>query len=143
MRASIETSPPNSMLIYVSHCRFRQTAHFGNDGPARVRRVRVAASTLRQRVGGDSAGRVSSQSPHHTDGARCEGDRHREMPRWRLVDAVLGEDAEPSFGGVVSSEPGSPAQYWHTDSPHEAPEHRVACGLLFVPQKRLFREHTL
>ena len=49
-----------------------------------------------------------------------------EMPWWPLVAAVLGEDAEPSFSGVVSSEPGSPAQFWHTDSPHEAPEHRAA-----------------
>ncbi|MEJ2171303.1 MAG: phytanoyl-CoA dioxygenase family protein [Woeseiaceae bacterium] len=49
-----------------------------------------------------------------------------EMPWWWLISAVLGEDAEHSFSGVVSSEPGSPAQYWHTDSPHEAPEHRPA-----------------
>ncbi|MGB5131165.1 MAG: phytanoyl-CoA dioxygenase family protein [Steroidobacteraceae bacterium] len=51
---------------------------------------------------------------------------NRKMPWWPLVAAVLGEDAEPSFSGVVTSEPGSPAQYWHTDSPHEAPEHRAA-----------------
>ena len=50
----------------------------------------------------------------------------RKMPWWPLVAAVLGEDAEPSFSGVVSSEPGSPAQHWHIDSPHEAPEHRPA-----------------
>ena len=50
----------------------------------------------------------------------------RKMPWWPLVAAVLGEDAEPSFSGVVSSDPGSPAQYWHIDSPHEAPEHRPA-----------------
>ena len=49
-----------------------------------------------------------------------------KMPWWPLVAAVLGEDAEPSFSGVVSSEPGSPAQHWHIDSPHEAPEHRPA-----------------
>ena len=50
----------------------------------------------------------------------------QDMPWWPLVAAVLGEDAEPSFSGVVSSEPGSPAQCWHTDSPHEASEHRPA-----------------
>lgn len=50
----------------------------------------------------------------------------KQMPWWPLVAAVLGEDAEHSFSGVVSSEPGSPAQHWHTDSPHEAPEHRPA-----------------
>ncbi len=50
----------------------------------------------------------------------------REMPWWPLVTAVLGEDAEHSFSGVVSSDPDSPAQYWHADSPHVAPEHRAA-----------------
>ncbi len=50
----------------------------------------------------------------------------REMPWWPLVAAVLGEDAEHAFSGVVSSEPGSPAQYWHTDSPHLAAAHRAA-----------------
>lgn len=50
----------------------------------------------------------------------------RKMPWWPLVSAVLGKDAEPSFSGVVSSEPGSPAQHWHIDSPHEVPEHRPA-----------------
>lgn len=50
----------------------------------------------------------------------------REMPWWGSVAAVLGEDAEHSFSGVVSSDPGSPSQYWHTDSPHVAPEHRGA-----------------
>lgn len=49
-----------------------------------------------------------------------------EMP-WRpIVAAVLGEDSEHSFSGVVSSDPGSPAQYWHADSPHVSPEHREA-----------------
>jgi hypothetical protein len=50
----------------------------------------------------------------------------RKMPWWPLVAAVLGEDAEHSFSGVVSSEPGNPDQHWHIDSPHEAPEHRPA-----------------
>jgi len=49
-----------------------------------------------------------------------------EMP-WRpLVAAVLGADSEHSFSGVVSSDPGSPAQYWHADPPHVSPEHREA-----------------
>lgn len=50
----------------------------------------------------------------------------QQMPWWPLVAAVLGDDAEHSFSGVVSSEPGSPAQFWHTDSPHEATAHRAA-----------------
>ena len=47
-----------------------------------------------------------------------------ELPWWRVVVAILGEDAEHSFSGVVFSEPQSPAQYWHIDSPHLAVEHR-------------------
>ena len=43
-----------------------------------------------------------------------------------LVRAVLGPDARPSFCGVVFSRPGSPAQQWHIDSPHEAAEPRPA-----------------
>lgn len=46
-----------------------------------------------------------------------------EFPWSGLVAAVLGADAEHSFSGVVFSDPGSPAQYWHTDSPHIAAEH--------------------
>lgn len=49
----------------------------------------------------------------------------RQMPWWPLIAAVLGDDAEHSFSGVVSSEPDSPAQFWHTDSPHISREH---CG---------------
>lgn len=48
----------------------------------------------------------------------------RQMPWWPLIAGTLGDDAEHSFSGVVSSEPGSPAQHWHIDSPHEAVEHR-------------------
>jgi len=36
---------------------------------------------------------------------------------------VLGEDAEHSFSGVVYSDPGSPAQCWHIDSPHVSADH--------------------
>jgi hypothetical protein len=50
----------------------------------------------------------------------------RDMPWWPLVTTVLGTDAEHSFSGVVSSEPGSPAQHWHTDSPHVASQHLAA-----------------
>jgi hypothetical protein len=50
----------------------------------------------------------------------------RDMPWWGLVSAILGEDAEHSFSGVVSSDPGSPPQHWHTDSPHVARDHLPA-----------------
>jgi hypothetical protein len=53
----------------------------------------------------------------------------RDLPWWPLIAAVLGEDAEHSFSGVVSSEPGSPAQHWHIDSPHEASQHLPAHAL--------------
>ena len=36
---------------------------------------------------------------------------------------ALGGDASPSFCGVVFSRPGSPAQQWHIDSPHESDAH--------------------
>ena len=42
----------------------------------------------------------------------------KQVPWWPLVAMVLGDDAEHSFSGIVFSDPGSPAQYWHIDSPH-------------------------
>ena len=53
----------------------------------------------------------------------------KELPWWPLVAAVLGNDAEHSFSGVVFSEPGSPAQCWHIDSPHVHAEHHAAHAL--------------
>lgn len=52
------------------------------------------------------------------------GVEHRDMPWWPLVATVLGEDAEVPYSGVVASDPGSPSQHWHTDSPHVAADHR-------------------
>lgn len=52
-----------------------------------------------------------------------------KLPWWPLVAAVLGEDAEHSFSGVVFSDPGSTAQCWHIDSPHLAAEHRMPHAL--------------
>ena len=51
------------------------------------------------------------------------GVEDRALPWWPLIAAVLGEDAEHSFSGVVYSEPGSPAQCWHIDSPHVSADH--------------------
>lgn len=50
----------------------------------------------------------------------------RNFPWWPLVTRVLGEDVEHSFSGVVYSDPGTPAQEWHIDSPHESAEHMPA-----------------
>ena len=47
----------------------------------------------------------------------------RALPWWPLITAVLGEDAKHSFSGVVYSDPGSPAQCWHIDSPHVSADH--------------------
>ena len=55
-----------------------------------------------------------------------QGSTAPEVPWLGLVRAVLGPDATPSFCGVVFSRPGSPAQQWHIDSPHEAAVARPA-----------------
>jgi hypothetical protein len=56
----------------------------------------------------------------------AEGSMAEGVPWLHLVRAVLGPEARPSFCGVVFSRPGSPAQQWHIDSPHEAAEPRAA-----------------
>jgi hypothetical protein len=55
-----------------------------------------------------------------------QGSIGSDVPWLGMVRAVLGADARPSFCGVVFSRPGSPAQQWHIDSPHEAAEQRAA-----------------
>jgi hypothetical protein len=55
-----------------------------------------------------------------------QGSTASEVPWVKHVRAVLGLDARPSFCGVVFSRPGSPAQQWHIDSPHESAEARPA-----------------
>jgi len=47
----------------------------------------------------------------------------RALPWWPLIAAVLGDNAEHSFSGVVYSDPGTPAQCWHIDSPHVSSDH--------------------
>ena len=56
----------------------------------------------------------------------AQGSTAPEVPWLELIRAVLGPAARPSFCGVVFSRPGSPAQHWHIDSPHEAAEERPA-----------------
>jgi len=56
----------------------------------------------------------------------AQGSTAPGVPWLGLVQAVLGPKAQPSFCGVVFSRPGSPAQQWHIDSPHEAAEARPA-----------------
>jgi hypothetical protein len=57
------------------------------------------------------------------------GTDDRSLPWWPLVSQVLGDNAEHSFSGVVFSEPDSPAQQWHIDSPHVDACHRPAHAL--------------
>ena len=56
----------------------------------------------------------------------AQGSIAADVPWLGPVRSVLGSDARPSFCGVVFSRPGSPAQQWHIDSPHEAAEPRTA-----------------
>jgi hypothetical protein len=56
----------------------------------------------------------------------AQGSTAPDVPWLEVVRSALGPDARPSFCGVVFSRPGSPAQQWHIDSPHEAVEHRPA-----------------
>jgi hypothetical protein len=58
-----------------------------------------------------------------------EGSSSAHVPWLPLVRAVLGPKAKPSFCGVVFSRPGSPAQQWHIDSPHEGTDTRPAHAL--------------
>ena len=58
-----------------------------------------------------------------------EGSLSPALPWLDMVHAVLGPEARPAFCGVVFSRPGSPAQQWHIDSPHEGPDFRPAHAL--------------
>ncbi|NIR31959.1 MAG: phytanoyl-CoA dioxygenase family protein [Gammaproteobacteria bacterium] len=100
------------------------------------RRIREVKAVLGAReIGiGSAAGydEIVQRSPGRWDvpiSPQQFGTSVTELPWWPLVAAVLGEDAEHSFSGVVFSEPGSPAQYWHIDSPHLDSEHRPAHAL--------------
>jgi len=54
------------------------------------------------------------------------------FPWWPLVEIILGRDAEHSFSGVVYSDPDTPSQEWHIDSPHESAEHLPAHAMNVV-----------
>ncbi len=54
------------------------------------------------------------------------GIEHDAMPWWPLIESVLGADAELWLCGVIASDPGSSDQFWHSDSPHETPDHLPA-----------------
>lgn len=57
------------------------------------------------------------------------GVEDQSLPWWPLITDTLGADAEHAFSGVVYSDPGSPAQFWHIDSPHVTAEHQMPHAL--------------
>lgn len=99
----------------------------------RISEVRSALGSREMGIGSAAGYReIVQRSPGRWDlpiSLRRFGTTNQEMPWWPLVTDVLGGDAEHSFSGVVFSEPGSPAQCWHIDSPHIHPEHRAAHAL--------------
>ena len=100
------------------------------------RGVRAARKALGDRdIGiGSAAGftEIVQRSPGRWDvpiDAEEFGLDHNRLPWWPVIESVLGADAEPWVCGVVSSEPGSPDQFWHSDSPHETRDHGPANAL--------------
>lgn len=99
----------------------------------RVHEVQVALGTREIGIGSaEGYDEIVQRSPGRWDvpiTPQRFGFDERELPWSQLVAAVLGADAEHSFSGVVFSDPASPAQYWHTDSPHVTSEHRAPHAL--------------
>ena len=100
------------------------------------RRIREVWAALGEReIGiGSAAGydEIVQRSPGRWDlpiSPERFGTTSRQMPWWPLVAQILGDDAEHSFSGVVFSEPGSPEQFWHIDSPHQDARHLPAHAL--------------
>lgn len=99
----------------------------------RIERVRTALGSRETGIG-SAAGYIEivQRSRGRWDlpiSPRRFGIRDEDLPWWPLVTAILGQGAEHSFSGVVYSEPASPAQCWHIDSPHIAGEHLEAHAL--------------
>jgi len=67
-----------------------------------------------------------------------QGSVAQGVPWLELVLAILVPSAAPSFCGVVFSDPGSPAQQWHIDSPVR--QHAVcAAKLITLPLRPSLR----
>ena len=75
-----------------------------------------------------SAGRydVSSQFSEFKHKDRDMSSSSHLEPIESIVAAILGDDHEPAFCGVVYSEPGSADQQWHADSLHVESTHQEA-----------------
>eukprot|EP00929_Paragymnodinium_shiwhaense_P015269 TRINITY_DN123331_c0_g1_i1.p1 TRINITY_DN123331_c0_g1~~TRINITY_DN123331_c0_g1_i1.p1 ORF type:complete len:263 (-),score=9.01 TRINITY_DN123331_c0_g1_i1:8-796(-) len=103
---------------------------------SRAHRVMTALGSKPIGIGSkDGYHELVQRSPNRFDVPLSEADtvalwsEDRKPPWMEFVRDVLGPDAKQSFAGVVFSKPGSPAQQWHIDSPHEGEEHRPAHAL--------------
>ena len=120
-------------LLVEGLCDSKFVAHLL--GVSRVRSGEVIEALGTQTIGiGSAAGfdEVVQRSPGRWDIPISPdefGVDERDLPWWPLIAAVLGGDAEHSFSGVVYSDPGSPAQHWHIDSPHVSADHLPAHAL--------------
>ena len=114
-------------LLVEGLCDCKFVAHLLEVSRDRSGEVMAALGT--QKIGiGSAAGfdEVVQRSPGRWDIPISPdefGVDEHALPWWPLITAVLGEDAEHSFSGVVYSDPGSPAQCWHIDSPHVSADH--------------------
>ena len=97
-------------------------AHLGEDGQ---KEMGVGSAAGFDEVCQRSPGRFDVPiAPGAFDfGGGESGLAERGGPWWPYVAELLGSDAEHSFAGVVFSQPGSPSQEWHTDSPHLSATH--------------------
>ena len=117
----------DGFLLVAGFCDHKFVAHLLETSLSRSDEVMAALGS--QTIGiGSAAGfdEVVQRSPGRWDipisPAELAVDE-RALPWWPLVVALLGDDAEHSFSGVVYSEPGSPSQCWHIDSPHVSADH--------------------
>ncbi len=118
----------DGFVVLVGMCEASFVTHLLDVALERSREVTEALGSRTIGVG-SAAGfvEVVQRSPGRWDipiSLREFGVEDQSLPWWPLVADTLGTDAEHSFSGVVYSDPGSPAQCWHIDSPHVAPEHR-------------------
>ena len=133
MKGALEQLVLEGFVVLDGLCGEALLARLLDVSLGRSREVRAALGSREVGIG-SAAGfiEIVQRSPGRWDipiSPEEFGVEDRALPWWPLVTAALGEDAEHSFSGVVYSEPGSPAQYWHIDSPHEAAQHRPAHAL--------------
>jgi hypothetical protein len=118
----------DGFVLLVGICEVELTTRLLEVSRERSRAVTQALGT--QTIGiGSAAGfhEIVQRSPGRWDIPVSPADfgvEHHSLPWWQLIADTLGTDAEHAFSGVVYSDPGSPAQFWHIDSPHVSAEHQ-------------------